>query len=128
MIRAVIGLLATVSAGTAALAAPSLSVQQGSEICRAGYPPAGGNSASQARRTACIALLHGVIGTVEQLAALAAPPGQKPARAAFCVPASASYEELAAAFIRAAELNKKYADRAAATIVIVAFASAYPCK
>lgn len=121
-------LAASIFFAAAAQAAPSLSVGEAAEICRAGYPPSGGNSASTARRTACIALLDGVIGTVEQLAALAAPAGGPPARAAFCVPPTASYQELADVFAKTADVNPKMKDRAAAAIVLVAFASAYPCK
>ena len=127
MTRYWLGCFLALAVAAPAAAAPSISVGEAAETCKAGFPPPAGASASLARRSACIALIDGVIGTVQQLAALAAQPGGGPARAVFCVPPSASYEALASAFIKTAEANPPYRDRAAATMVVAGLATAYPC-
>ena len=127
MTRYWLGCVLALAVAAPVVAAPTISVGEAAETCKAGFPPSGGAAASLARRAACIALLDGVVGTVQQLAALAVPPGGTPARAVFCVPPSASYEALAGAFIKTVDANPAYRNRAAATMVVAGLATAYPC-
>ncbi len=76
----------------------------------------------------CIAIIDGVIGTVAQLAAIAAPPSGGSARGAFCVPPEADYPTLSQRFLDFARANPQHRDRAAATMLVAAFAANYPCR
>jgi len=131
-------LFASVFAAPAARAVPSVSVQELVNLCEAGFPPPGGNSASLARRQACTAYLDAVVGTVIQLAALAGDAGQQqPAnlppntaarRAVFCISENEPMARLAEVFLAFAKANPRYADRVAASLAVSAFAAAYPCR
>jgi hypothetical protein len=71
-----------------AASVPSISVAEAVNICEAGFAPPYGKAASAARRSACLAYIDGVLGTVAQIAALAAvgqPTGQD-RRELFCIP------------------------------------------
>ena len=114
--------------GPPARAVPSVSVGEAVGMCEAGFPPAGGVSASLARRTACIAYIDGVVGTVEQIAAMANVGAASRGQAVFCVPGNEPYQSLSDVFVRFAKANPQHRGRAAASIFGAAFAAAYPCK
>jgi Ssp1 endopeptidase immunity protein Rap1a len=113
-----------------AAAVPSISVEEAVDICRAGFAPPDGQAASAARRSMCIALIDGVVGTIVQIAAMAGT-GKSAAQARaglFCIPGDEPYERLSDVFVRFARENTRYRDRAAAAIFVAAFAAKYPCS
>ena len=113
-----------------AASVPSISVAEAVKICEAGLTPPSGQAASASRRSACVAYIDGVVGTVAQIAALAAisqPTGQD-RRALFCIPGDEPYERLSDVFVRFARANPQHNDRAAAAIFVAAFAASYPCN
>ena len=106
-------------------AAPAISANNVSEICEAGFAINTTNVASSSRKMACISYLDAVIATAAQIEALA---NSREKRSLFCLPKSASYDQLAAHFVGFLQKNKGYGNRAGAALVIAAFADKYPCK
>ena len=109
---------------TAAEPAPVISTKDVVEICEVGFGLKG-SAESSARKTTCIAYLDAVIATALQIGTLASPDGKG---RLFCLPDNIGYQDLAVGFIRFAKNNERYATRAAASVVLAAFADIYGCK
>ena len=119
-------------AGPAA-AQPSIAVEDAMQFCEGGLRPQPGASERLVReqRGFCIALIDGVVGTVAQIAALAAGNQRNdgtPIRAVFCLPPGTGYGELAETFVAFGRANPQFQRRIAASIMVPAFAARYPCR
>jgi hypothetical protein len=111
-------------------AVPSISVAEAISICEAGFAPPNGQAASASRRSACVAYIDGVVGTIAQIAAMAeiTKSSAQSSAALFCIPSDEPYARLSDVFIRFARANPRYRNLAAAAIFVAAFAAAYPCS
>lgn len=132
--RAIAIILAAGLAGApgASLAVPTIAVEDAVQICEGGLQPEPGQSTQTTaqRRGMCVALIDGVVGTVAQIAALAASNAgadKDRVKAVFCLPADVDYPALAQTFVDFAKANESYKRRAAASMVVAAFAARYPC-
>ncbi len=128
--RAIGIFLTAVLAGApgAAWAVPTITVEDAAKMCQTALKPEPGLSPEgvNQRRNVCIALIDGVVGTVQQIAALAAlNAGADPqhVKAVFCLPAGVDYPELAQTFVDFAKANTSYDQRVAAALVahVIAF-------
>jgi hypothetical protein len=121
-----------IGAPGASWAVPTIAVEDAVEICQSGLQPQPGQSTQTIaqKRGMCVALIDGVVGTVAQIAALAASNAgadKEKVKAVFCLPAEVDYPTLAQTFIDFAKVNEQYNRRAAAAMVIAAYAARYPC-
>ena len=104
--------------------APVIATSDVVQVCEAGFGLKT-TAESSSRKATCIAYLDAVIATALQIGTLASSDGKK---SLFCLPEGIPYEDLAITFVRFSRANPRYDNRAAASVVLAAYADVYVCK
>ena len=119
------GCLCILGVASRTQAAPVISTIDVVQLCQAGFAVGTDNAQSASRKATCVAYIDAVIATVLQIGSLVT---QGERSTLFCLPDPVSYDELVRQFIGFARKNSASDNRAAASIVIAAYAERYPCK